>query len=146
MATCSGTSCYSLKLAVSNAPGCVAIACRADDTTTLLKQHATARVMARLEAGGNFNCTLSRFRNRQPKARFSKKVVIQTDPQTPKSPLPERDQPKKLSTYAPYIPPSTDAPKPDGPTVNVESSGGISPYKPDMLLAAVVAGLFFFLF
>ena len=143
MATCNGDS-YSLQLAVSSEPGCVAAACRADDTTTLLEQHATARVMARLEGGVTFNCTLSHFRSRQPKPQFEKRIVIRTNPPTP-TPLPALDETKKQSTYDPYIPPSTDAPKPEGPTVFVESSGGISPYKLNLLLAAVVASFFSFL-
>jgi hypothetical protein len=153
MASCSGTS-YSLQLAVTNAPGCVATACRTDDTTTLLKLNAATRVKSRLEGGGNFNCTLSLFRNRQPTALFDKKIGIQTDPPTPlprlpptpPPPSPEPVKTKKPSTYVPYIPPSTDAPKPEEPTGTVESSGVISPYKLNMLLAAVVATLFFFLF
>ena len=153
IATCTGTS-YSLKLAVSNAPDCVATACRADDTKALLKEHATARVTARLEGGGNFNCTLSHFRNRSPTALFAEQIVIQTNPPTPpqtppptltppRTPEPEPVQSKTPSTLVPYIPPSTNAPKRGGPTVNVEFSGGISPYKLNMLLAAVVTAFFF---
>lgn len=143
MVTCDGAS-YSLQLAVNAEPGCVATVCRADDTKTLLKLHATARVIARLEGGGNFKCTLSHFRNRQPTALFDKRIAIQTNP--PTTPTYAPVQTKKPSTYAPYIPPSTDVPKPEGPTVKVTSSGGICSYKLNMLLAAVVATLFFFLF
>ena len=152
IATCIGTS-YSLQLAVSNAPDCVATACRADDTTALLKEYATARVIARLGGGGgNFNCTLSHFRNRAPTALFAKQIAIQTKPPTPpqtppytppRTPEPGPVQPETPSTYVPYKLPSTDAPKPEDPTViNGESSGGISLDKLNMLLAAVVAAFF----
>ena len=144
MATCDAGVSYSLQLAVSSEPGCVATVCRADDTTMLLEQHATARVMARLEGGGNFNCTLSHFRSRQPKPQFDKKIILQTNPPTP-PPLAALDQTKKPFTYDPYIPPSTDAPKPEDPSVYVESSGGISSHKLNVLLFPVVASFFSFL-
>ena len=104
MATCNGDS-YSLQLAVSSEPGCVAAACRADDTATLLKEYATARVMARLEGGGNFNCTLSHFRNRQPTALL---IVPPSEGPTDQQPigLPSSIMP----TTSPAISPSTNIP------------------------------------
>jgi hypothetical protein len=65
MATCNALS-YSLQLAVSDEPGCVASSCQTDDTKTLLEMQANARVMARWETADNLNCTLSLFRYRQP--------------------------------------------------------------------------------
>jgi hypothetical protein len=158
MATCDEPS-YILQFAVFDEPGCVATACGADDTKTLLELQATASVMARLERGGNFNCTVSGFRNRQPIAQFDKKVVILADPLTtpvPKPattpaptpvptpvPTPAPVQTKKPSTYHYVRPLLTASPTSEAPTVNVKSSAGISSYKLSTLLSAIAAAHLF---
>jgi hypothetical protein len=83
------------------------------------------------------NCTLSRFRYRQPKAQFAKKIIVQDEESPTPVPTPAPVQTKEAST---------GVPTPEGPIVNLASSAGICGYKLSMLLQAVVASFFFFTF